>query len=206
MAESCPRCGVKLPAIRDAFCPECRADLSETPTTARSDSGLEPTHGVPMVGGAGLWQATEGRVLRHMKLSWYDDRGSIEDTPHGLLFRGHNGQIPLTRITAVHLVGPIIPWAAVASLAIGNLFVLVMAKAGLFDNFTLETPITYLLLVGIDLFALASWPMNWVKVDYIGENGQPDRAYYTTASTVERWMGGPKRLCALLRRQSGEAG
>lgn len=31
MAQSCPHCGVKLPAVVDAFCPECRADLSLAP-------------------------------------------------------------------------------------------------------------------------------------------------------------------------------
>src|SRR5262249_51986503 len=29
MPEHCPHCGVQLPAIPDAFCPECRNDLAE---------------------------------------------------------------------------------------------------------------------------------------------------------------------------------
>lgn len=31
MAESCPHCGVRLPPVSDAFCGECRGDLSEPP-------------------------------------------------------------------------------------------------------------------------------------------------------------------------------
>jgi hypothetical protein len=31
VAQSCPHCGVTLPAVVDAFCPECRTDLSQTP-------------------------------------------------------------------------------------------------------------------------------------------------------------------------------
>jgi hypothetical protein len=141
-----------------------------------------------------------------MKLSWYDDRGSIDATPQGLLFRGQKGRFGMTRVTAVHLDGPVIPWAAVASLAIGNVLVLLMANARVFNYLTLENPISYLLLLGIDLFAIASWPMNWVRVDYLGEDDQPGRAYFTSASVLERWRGGPNRLCALLRRQSGQAG
>jgi hypothetical protein len=139
-----------------------------------------------------------------MKLSWYEDRGSIAATPEGLLFRGHKGQFGMSRNTAVHLDGPVIPWAAVASLALGNVLVLLLARAGLFNYLTLANPLTYLLLVGIDLFALASWPMYWVRVDYRGADDRPGRAYLTTASFLERWTGGPKRLCALLRRQSGQ--
>ncbi len=31
MPQNCPHCGIALPAVVDAFCPECREDLSETP-------------------------------------------------------------------------------------------------------------------------------------------------------------------------------
>lgn len=31
MARACQHCGTALPAVVDAFCPECRADLSQTP-------------------------------------------------------------------------------------------------------------------------------------------------------------------------------
>lgn len=31
MPQNCPHCGTVLPAVVDAFCPECREDLSETP-------------------------------------------------------------------------------------------------------------------------------------------------------------------------------
>ena len=43
MNESCPHCGETLPAVVDAFCPQCRMDLSETPDvkTLRADDATE---------------------------------------------------------------------------------------------------------------------------------------------------------------------
>jgi hypothetical protein len=140
-----------------------------------------------------------------MKLSWYDDRGSINPTPQGFLFVGQKGLLGMSRVTAIQLVGPVIPWAAVVSLVIGNVLVLLMAKAGVFNFLTLENPMTYVLLVAIDLFALAGWPMNWVLVDSVGEQGQPVRAYFTVGSVLGRWTGGRKRLYAQLRSHSGQA-
>ena len=32
MPQSCPHCGMDLPLVVDAFCPECREDLSERPS------------------------------------------------------------------------------------------------------------------------------------------------------------------------------
>ena len=31
MPDACPHCGIRLPVVVDALCPECRRDLSETP-------------------------------------------------------------------------------------------------------------------------------------------------------------------------------
>jgi hypothetical protein len=35
MPQTCPHCGIALPAVVDAFCPECREDLSATPEEAQ---------------------------------------------------------------------------------------------------------------------------------------------------------------------------
>lgn len=35
MARTCPHCGTELPAVADAFCPDCREDLSQTPEEVR---------------------------------------------------------------------------------------------------------------------------------------------------------------------------
>jgi hypothetical protein len=35
MPQSCPHCGTALPGVVDAFCPECREDLSATPEEAQ---------------------------------------------------------------------------------------------------------------------------------------------------------------------------
>ena len=34
MPQACPHCGASLPIVRDAFCSECRAPLSENPSDA----------------------------------------------------------------------------------------------------------------------------------------------------------------------------
>jgi hypothetical protein len=51
MPQSCPHCGIALPAVADAFCPECREDLSATPdevanqpTLADMGEAIKPIH------------------------------------------------------------------------------------------------------------------------------------------------------------------
>src|SRR5947208_914034 len=145
MADLCPHCGAKLPAIRDAFCSECRGDLTEASLKPQPRSGREPASETPgpepvsetpnaLV--AGLWHATEERLFRWMKLSWHDDQGSIDATAQGFLFRGRKGRLRMSPITGVDLIGPVIPWVPVASPAIGNVLVLLMAAVGVFNYLT----------------------------------------------------------------------
>lgn len=47
MPQKCPHCGIALPAVVDAFCPECREDLSETP---ESLAYVPPPAPLPVVG------------------------------------------------------------------------------------------------------------------------------------------------------------
>ena len=39
--DRCPHCGADLPAIRDAFCPECRQGLDEPPLKRRTATTVE---------------------------------------------------------------------------------------------------------------------------------------------------------------------
>jgi hypothetical protein len=82
--------------------------------------------------------------------------------------------------------------------------VLLLSWAGAFNFLTLDNPVTYVLLGVLNLFALASWPMTWVKVDYLGEDGRPCTGYFTPASIADRWRGGAKRLYARVRQESGQ--
>jgi len=70
-----------------------------------------------------------------------------------------------------------------------------------FNYLTFDNPITYLVLVCMNVLALASWPMTWVKVDYLGEDNMPRRAFFTAASMLERWRGGATRICALIANE-----
>jgi hypothetical protein len=188
-----------MPAIRDAFCPECRGDLDAAPAnaTAAFPPGDQATRAAA---DNSVWYASEGRVFRWFKQSWYDDRGSLQPTSEGIRFVGENGAWTLGQPSAVQLIGPVIPWIAFVSLAIGNGLVLLMSWAGLFNFLTLNSPETYIFLGIMDLLAPACWPMKWVKVDYLDEQGRPTKAYFTAASVLERWRGGVKRLLAQIQQ------
>jgi hypothetical protein len=41
MPDTCPHCGFRLPMVVDAYCPECREDLSEQPETIPTGDGYE---------------------------------------------------------------------------------------------------------------------------------------------------------------------
>jgi hypothetical protein len=42
MSMSCPHCGASLPAVGDAFCPECHEALDEPPTAPRASGPAQP--------------------------------------------------------------------------------------------------------------------------------------------------------------------
>jgi hypothetical protein len=79
-------------------------------------------------------------------------------------------------------------------LAAANGLVLLLAGAGAISNFTLESPLTYVVLALTDLYSLALMPMQWIRVDYVDEKGDAGRAYFTVASAVGRWAGGLRQL------------
>jgi hypothetical protein len=197
MAEFCPHCGAKQPAIRVAFCHACRNDVDEAPV--RPGSGQEIAETLDLT----IWYATETRVYAWAKLSWYDERGSIVTMPEGVRFVGPNGRgLEIRRINSVRrLTGSVIPWPAVAGLATGNVLSLLLVKLGMFDILTFDRPILLLLVLGLcSLLALSSWPMSWVRVIYLGDRNQSCSAYFTVGSSIGRWTGGMNRLNELLRR------
>jgi hypothetical protein len=66
VAQSCPHCGIALPAVVDAFCPECRTDLSQTPqevtdTARRTMGALTGATGPDSAGGMAEYVAGIGR-------------------------------------------------------------------------------------------------------------------------------------------------
>jgi hypothetical protein len=153
-----------------------------------------------------VWYACESRVFSWMKVSWHDDWGTIDATPLGLLFDGRATSLSLRRITAVRMEGPVIPWGAYVSLAAGNVITLLMASAGAFKFLTIDNPFTYAFLAILNVIAVGSWPVNWVRTDFLSEQGQPARAYFTVASVLGRWAGGTKRLYSELRSHCDKEG
>jgi hypothetical protein len=204
MPELCPHCGATLPMVRDAFCSECGNDLDEAsprPVARNDPEGGQRGADEPS---DALWYATGERVFALVKLSWYDDRGTVGASPGGLRFAGKQGTWVMGRVTAVRPIGPVVPWAAGVSLVAGNVAVWLLAWAGAFQFLTLDNPLTYLLLGGLDLFVISGWPLTWVKVDYQDEGGRPLTAYFTAAARTGRWLGGANRLCERLRQLSGQ--
>jgi hypothetical protein len=62
MSELCPSCGVQIPAIRDAFCPECRCSLDELP--AAPSSNQLPVEQPPLARSEIAGQRGEGQWAR----------------------------------------------------------------------------------------------------------------------------------------------
>jgi hypothetical protein len=192
MADRCPHCGATLPLSRDAFCPQCREDLSEPAALPRFPAAVEKDSDPDLH----VFYATQERLYRLVKLSWYDDRGSLGFTAVGPVLTGRIGVLAMPRVQSTQPPSFAIPWGAFASLFVGNVLVLLMARAGAFQFLTLDNPVTYILLGFMDVLVPCCWPMQWVRVDYLDERGQAQSAYFTPASILTRWFGGPKRLHA----------
>jgi hypothetical protein len=62
MAETCPHCGIKLPAMVDAFCPECRNDLAEAPSQETS-ALARPAARNPLVEAAEWWHTVKAGAV-----------------------------------------------------------------------------------------------------------------------------------------------
>jgi hypothetical protein len=135
-----------------------------------------------------------------MRFSWFEDWGVIDPTPEGFRFGGRKGTLTMSRILEVQLRCLVIPWAAVVSLALANVAFLLAAGAGALEHLTLGHPVTYISLAVIDVLALYSWPMNWVRIEYLGAQDQPCRAYFIVRSPIKRWNGGAERLRSILRQ------
>jgi hypothetical protein len=139
MTDSCPHCGAPLPAVRDAFCPECRGDLSEVPQGATAGPRRDAFPGGspgPSVRPAGeVWYATEGRLRSWFRTLWQDDRGSVGTVPGGLLFSGPAGRLVMRPVASVRLVR-VVPWAALAGLVGGEAAALLLSSAGFFAFLT----------------------------------------------------------------------
>jgi hypothetical protein len=155
---------------------------------------------------ASVWYAAEKHGIPWLKTSFVDDKGSVEAVPGGMCFDGQKSRIVMARITHVAIVWRILPLQAIICLAGGNILVLFMAYVGSFQYITLENLLIYVYLVCFDLFAISVWPWTWVRVDFMGKDGEPGRGYFTMAAFLGRWKGGTRRLCTFFKRQAGMEG
>lgn len=200
MGDRCPHCGAKLPATGDAFCSECHQELDEPPAQPRSPSRHAEGPVVSFGPATLVWYASEDRLFRWLKLSWYDDRGSLDATEDGLRFLGETGTIRMPRGCTVQPPRLILHWLSVASLAVGNGLLLFFCAAGGFASLTLGNLLTYAGLAFLNVLTVALWPLWWVRVDYRDDEGRSRRAYFTPGSVAARLSGGVRRLHERMRQ------
>jgi hypothetical protein len=202
VAGACPHCGAGLPIVRDAFCPACGNDLAEAPSRplGQGHSGQPGgSTGEPLE----VWYATEARARGWGGLFWHDDRGTLAAWAQGLRFAGRRGPLSLSQVKAVRLTGPVAVTVPAVLLLGGIGAFLLLVGAGALTGLTFSNPITYVLLVLANVFALASWPWSWARVDYLDENGAPRTGYFTAASMLHRWAGRTREMVELARQQAG---
>jgi len=197
----CPRCGNWFFRTTWRYnglarrCLHCGLPKSED---AERDPNAAPATESPEIFQCMAWYATESCLHRWMKIVWYDDTGSIERTDGGLRFVGGKQVLAIPRDSTFELIGPVIPWGQVVSLAWSNVTLLLVAGTGIVPEMTLDTPFPYLFLGFMDVVWPTTWPLKWVKAEYRDENGQLSTAYFRYGSVLIPWMGGGKRMYDLI--------
>ncbi|MEZ6142796.1 MAG: hypothetical protein R3B84_19715 [Zavarzinella sp.] len=198
MIDACPHCGVKLPGFRDVVCPECNEDVTVRPIQKQQSVPQKQSRDTSNDLASGLWYATEKHLFAWWKIGWYVDRGAIGPTSKGICFFGGKG--PQTFINPdLQIVGPIISWQTIVSLAVSIPLTMLMAGMGAFKTLSLDDPVLYIFLIVISIFVIANMPMYWVRIDYRDEYSQSGRAYFTAGSFLGRWSGGVNQLDIAIR-------
>lgn len=178
---SCPVCGASAEQMSN------RKSLPETSISQESGRRSAPS-------GSDIWYATDGWFKRWVKPRWEEDSGGLTMSPGEIQFLGRSVLIRMMSINGVELVGPFLTRTAVAALAITNFLILLLSAMGVYKLFTLDSPATYVMLAFVNALALASYPMRWVRVSYLGADGLQGIAYFTSASPQARWSGGARKL------------
>jgi hypothetical protein len=150
-----------------------------------------------------VWFATEGRVKNRFKLWLMDDRGELAVLPGRLRFHGRKTALDCREAREVGLVRQPVPWPGLlVTLVLSNAAILAMVYGGLMSTFTPDNPATFPVLIGINiLFFMMNGPVRWVSVEYVGESGEPRRAYFVDGSAMGwgRLFGGTTRLYHKIR-------
>jgi hypothetical protein len=145
-----------------------------------------------------IWYAKEADFKRLLRWSSLAVQGRIQASEGHLRFFGQGGDVVLHDVRRVFLARRPIPWLG---LAVDNLLIFLFFVSGL-STFTLDEPITYAfwLLINV-VFVFWLWRIRWVAVEYIDEEGQLRRAYFSDGSAFGRGraLSGSDRLCHSLQ-------
>jgi hypothetical protein len=146
--------------------------------------------------------ATQERMSNWFKTSLFDGTGVLIESPVGWQLRGRESVFTFPRVTSIDWIDTGIPWLNLGSMAVGIVFTLWLSWLGAFRFLTLDNPITYVSLALFCAIAMASWPTNWVRLEYLDEQCNPRRAYFTYSTFLARWRFGIERLYLGLRNRT----
>jgi hypothetical protein len=150
--------------------------------------------------------ATQERMLNWFKTSLFDGTGVLIESPVGLQLRGRQSVFTFPHINSIDWIDTGIPWVNLGSMAVGIVLTLWLSWLGAFRFMTLDNPVTYILLSVVCAIAMASWPTNWVRLEYLDELNNSRRAYFTYSTVLARWRFGIEGLYLGLRDWHGRAG
>jgi hypothetical protein len=138
-------------------------------------------------------------LFRWSRRSGMTTEGSLAVSARHLLFVGLEGKIEIRDPSRMAIVRGLIPWLY---FAIGNTILLLHVFRSQPHSLTPDNPLTWLVLVGINILALVVYRREtWVEIEYSNEKGQPEQAYFTTASQLSWWPSPAKveQLCEGIR-------
>jgi hypothetical protein len=126
-------------------------------------------------------------------------QGSLAVSAGRLLFVGLEGKIEIRNPRRMAVVRGRTPWLY---FAIGNAVLLLHVLGSAPHSLAPDNPVTWLLFVAINVLVIVLYRREtWVEIEYGDEKGQPQQAYFTTASQL-RWWPSPEsveQLCEGIR-------
>ena len=179
----CPTCGTPLQSDA-AVCVACQAVAVRKPPESRRRIPLQEV----ILGD--VEYASEAFLQSWFNWRRYEDDGTLVVYDDDFVFSGKRGDIYFSADSGFELVGPLLPRSTLLGFVGGIALIFAMAWFGVFNVFTLDNPLLYVLVAVLGLLAIVTTPLYWIKVRYRGEDGQVRNAYLAARGL----FGGTKRV------------
>ncbi|MCG8347878.1 MAG: hypothetical protein MI924_08880 [Chloroflexales bacterium] len=150
---------------------------------------------------------TGERFRRFWKLRPFDDRGILDVTQEGLVFRGGKHVMQMRSVQHIQLVRQPLKWSTYISVVLFQLSLylialLVAVLAGLSDILMIAQGLGFTLIIfglgGVFLLILLDLNSKWILIDYSDDYGLQQRAYVADGSPWGNWDGSTKRMYQIL--------